>query len=155
MKISNNKVKVIIGVYEFSIHDTVFDKPSFIESSEIEINIEELNVYCDDNSILSYLKEDDTDTLNEIIDEYIKDNENEILKKINKEDFFSSFFKIKRYEKDESKIEQDEYENICYENKKMGEFLEKLGLTPDEITSYVINGSEEDINKMITCVKGL
>lgn len=155
MKISNNKVKVIIGVYEFSIHDTVFDKPSFIESSEIEINIEELNVYCDDNSILSYLKEDDTDTLNEIIDEYIKDNENEILKKINKEDFFSSFFKIKRYEKDESKIEQDEYENICYENKKMGEFLEKLGLTSDEITSYVINGSEEDINKMITCVKGL
>ena len=46
-------------------------------------------------------------------------------------------------------IEHDEYENICYENKKMGEFLEKLGLTPDEITSYVINGSNEDINRMI------
>ena len=44
---------------------------------------------------------------------------------------------------------------ICYENKKMGDFLEKLGLTPDEITSYVINGSEEDINNMITRVKGL
>ena len=52
-------------------------------------------------------------------------------------------------------IEHDEYENICYENKKMGDFLEKLGLTPDEITSYVINGSEEDINNMITRVKGL
>ena len=52
-------------------------------------------------------------------------------------------------------IEHEEYENICYENKKMGDFLEKLGLTPDEITSYVINGSEEDINNMITRVKGL
>ena len=52
-------------------------------------------------------------------------------------------------------IEHDEYENICYENKRMGEFLERLGLTPDEITSYVINGSEEDINKMINRVKGL
>ena len=52
-------------------------------------------------------------------------------------------------------IEHDEYENICYENKMMGQFLEKLGLTPDEITSYVINGSEEDINNMITRVKGL
>ena len=37
----------------------------------------------------------------------------------------------------------------------MGEFLERLGLTPDEITSYVINGSKEDINNMITRVKGL
>ena len=35
----------------------------------------------------------------------------------------------------------------------MGEFLEKLGLTPDEITSYVINGSEEYINQMIEKVK--
>ena len=52
-------------------------------------------------------------------------------------------------------IEHEEYENICYENKMMGQFLEKLGLTPDEITSYVINGSEEDINNMITRVKGL
>ena len=52
-------------------------------------------------------------------------------------------------------INPDEYENICFENKMMGQFLEKLGLTPDEITSYVINGSEEDINKMINRVKGL
>lgn len=52
-------------------------------------------------------------------------------------------------------IEHEEYENICYENKMMGQFLERLGLTPDEITSYVINGSEEDINNMITRVKGL
>lgn len=51
------------------------------------------------------------------------------------------------------KIDHDEYKNICYENKKMGEFLEKLGLTPDEITSYVINGSEEYINQMIEKVK--
>ena len=52
-------------------------------------------------------------------------------------------------------IEHEEYENICYENKMMGQFLERLGLTADEITSYVINGSEEDINKMINRVKGL
>ena len=52
-------------------------------------------------------------------------------------------------------IEREEYENICYENKQMGLFLEKLGLTPDEITSYVINGSEEDINNIINLVKGL
>ena len=52
-------------------------------------------------------------------------------------------------------IEHEEYENICYENKMMGQFLERLGLTPDEITSYVINGSEEYINKMINRVKGL
>ena len=50
-------------------------------------------------------------------------------------------------------IEHDEYENICYENKKMGEFLEKLGLTPDEITSYVINGSEDDIYTLIKKIK--
>ena len=56
---------------------------------------------------------------------------------------------------DKSDFESDEYENICFENKMMGQFLEKLGLTPDEITSYVINGSEEDINNMITRVKGL
>ncbi len=47
----------------------------------------------------------------------------------------------------------DEYENICFENKQMGLFLEKLGLTPDEITSYVINGSEEDINSLIRKIK--
>lgn len=47
----------------------------------------------------------------------------------------------------------DEYENICYENKMMGQFFEKLGVTPDEITSYVINGSEEDINTLIKKIK--
>lgn len=50
-------------------------------------------------------------------------------------------------------IEHEVYENICYENKKMGEFLEKLGLTPNEITSYVINGSEKDINTFIRKIK--
>lgn len=47
----------------------------------------------------------------------------------------------------------DEYENICYENKMMGQFFEKLGVTPDEITSYVINGFEEDINTLIKKIK--
>lgn len=42
----------------------------------------------------------------------------------------------------------EEYENICFENKRMSEFLEKLGLTPDDITSFVINGNDDDIKAM-------
>ena len=50
-------------------------------------------------------------------------------------------------------IDLDEYENICYENKRMGDFLEKLGLTPDDITSFIVNGSDEDFVKMIEKIK--
>ncbi len=50
-------------------------------------------------------------------------------------------------------IDSQEYENICYENKQMGEFLQKLGFAPDDITSYIINGSEDDIEKMINKIK--
>ena len=45
-------------------------------------------------------------------------------------------------------VDNDDYEKLCFENKKMGEFLAMLGLTPDEITSYVINGSKDDIQKI-------
>ena len=31
-------------------------------------------------------------------------------------------------------------ENLAYENKQMGDFLESLGFTPDDITSLIING---------------
>jgi hypothetical protein len=39
-------------------------------------------------------------------------------------------------------------------NKKMGDFLELLGFTSDEITSFIINGSEKDVKKMISRIKG-
>lgn len=44
---------------------------------------------------------------------------------------------------------EEEMENAYYENKKMGEFLELLGFSPDDITSYIINGSEDDLKEMI------
>ncbi len=47
---------------------------------------------------------------------------------------------------------KDQIENLSYENKRMGDFLELLGLEPDEITSYVINGNEQDVKRMIDYV---
>ena len=51
-------------------------------------------------------------------------------------------------------IEQlkDQNQNLAYENKRMGDFLQALGLAPDEITSYVINGHETDVKRMIDYV---
>ena len=40
----------------------------------------------------------------------------------------------------------DENENLAYENKKMGDFLELIGLTIDEITDIVINGEQENLD---------
>ena len=40
---------------------------------------------------------------------------------------------------------QEEITNLAYENRKMGNFLAKLGLTIDDITDIVIN-SEEQFN---------
>ena len=37
-------------------------------------------------------------------------------------------------------------ENLTYENKKMGDFLELLGLTIDEITDIVINGEQLNLD---------
>lgn len=37
-------------------------------------------------------------------------------------------------------------ENLAYENKKMGDFLELLGLTIDEITDIVINSGELNLD---------
>lgn len=53
-------------------------------------------------------------------------------------------------------IEQlkDEIENLAYENKRMGDFIELLGLEPDEITSYVINGDNyNDIQKAVKIIR--
>lgn len=40
----------------------------------------------------------------------------------------------------------DENENLAYENKKMGDFLELIGLTIDEITDIVINGEQMNLD---------
>ena len=37
-------------------------------------------------------------------------------------------------------------ENLAYENKKMGDFLELLGLTIDEITDIAINSGELNLD---------
>ena len=47
---------------------------------------------------------------------------------------------------------KDQIENLAYENKRMGDFIELLGLEPDEITSYVIHGRETDVERMIDYV---
>ena len=47
---------------------------------------------------------------------------------------------------------KDQIENLAYENKRMGDFIELLGLEPDQITSYVIHGHETDVKRMIDYV---
>ena len=51
-------------------------------------------------------------------------------------------------------IEQlkDQNQNLAYENKRMGDFIQLLGLAQDEITSYVIHGHETDVKMMIDYV---
>ena len=51
-------------------------------------------------------------------------------------------------------IEQlkDQNQILAYENKRMGDFIELLGLEPDQITSYVIHGHETDVKRMIDYV---
>ena len=50
-------------------------------------------------------------------------------------------------------VDNDEYENLAYENKKMGEFLAMLGLTPDDITSLIINGDAQQKAKALKKAK--
>jgi len=45
-------------------------------------------------------------------------------------------------------LEEEAIELLIYENKKMGDFLELLGLEPNDITSYVVNGDDVDQLKM-------
>ena len=47
-----------------------------------------------------------------------------------------------------SKIEElkELNENLAYENKKMGDFLELLGLTANEITDVVVNGAKINLD---------
>lgn len=49
---------------------------------------------------------------------------------------------------------KDQIENLSYENKRMGDFIELLGLEPDEITSYIINGDNyNDIQKAVKIIR--
>lgn len=41
---------------------------------------------------------------------------------------------------------KEENENLAYENKKMGDFLELLGLSIDEITDIVIHGEQVNLD---------
>lgn len=47
-----------------------------------------------------------------------------------------------------SNLEEDEAELLIYENKRMGDFLELLGLEPNDITNYVVNGNDVEQLKM-------
>ena len=47
---------------------------------------------------------------------------------------------------------KDQIENLSYENKRMGDFIQLLCLEPDEITSFVIHGHETDVKRMIDYV---
>ena len=49
---------------------------------------------------------------------------------------------------------KDQNQNLAYENQRMADFLEILGLEPDEITSYVINGDNyNDIQKAVKIIR--
>ncbi|AXH16351.1 hypothetical protein CP985_11810 [Malaciobacter mytili LMG 24559] len=53
----------------------------------------------------------------------------------------------------EETLDADEIENLIYENKKMGDFLELLGFTPDDITTNIINGSEDELKQLVKDMK--
>lgn len=44
---------------------------------------------------------------------------------------------------------QDENENLAYENRRMGDFLEQLGYSIDTITDLIINGRQEDWEELL------
>ena len=48
-------------------------------------------------------------------------------------------------------IEQlkDKNKNLAYENERMVDFLQALGLKPDDLVDYVINGNSEEVKMMI------
>lgn len=51
------------------------------------------------------------------------------------------------YNKNEKELTSEDEDNLSYENKKMGDFLESIGLTPDEITDLVINGDKKQLEE--------
>lgn len=47
---------------------------------------------------------------------------------------------------------KDEIENLAYENQRMADFIEALGIKLDDIVDYVINGNEQEVKMMIDYV---
>ena len=44
---------------------------------------------------------------------------------------------------------KDQIENLAYENKRMADFIETLGVKLDDLVDYVINGNSEEVKMMI------
>lgn len=53
----------------------------------------------------------------------------------------------------EQEIESELEENLAYENKQMGDFLESLGLSVEDISNLVINGDKQQQQKALNKVK--
>ena len=51
-------------------------------------------------------------------------------------------------------IEQlkDQNKNLAYENQRMADFIEALGINLDDLVDYVINGNEQEVKMMIDYV---
>ena len=51
-------------------------------------------------------------------------------------------------------IEQlkDQNQNLAYENQRMADFIEALGIKLDDLVDYVINGNEQEVKMMIDYV---
>ena len=51
-------------------------------------------------------------------------------------------------------IEQlkDKNQNLAYENQRMADFIEALGINLDDLVDYVINGNEQEVKMMIDYV---
>ena len=51
-------------------------------------------------------------------------------------------------------IEQlkDQHQNLAYENQRMADFIEALGINLDDLVDYVINGNNEEVKMMIDYV---
>ena len=51
-------------------------------------------------------------------------------------------------------IEQLKYknQNLAYQNQRMADFIEALGINLDDLVDYVINGNEQEVKMMIDYV---
>ena len=47
---------------------------------------------------------------------------------------------------------KDQNQNLAYENQRMADFIEALGVNLDDLVDYVINGNEQEVKMMIDYV---
>ena len=47
---------------------------------------------------------------------------------------------------------KDQNQNLAYENQRMADFIEALGIKLDDLVDYVINGNEQEVKMMIDYV---